>query len=53
MDVITRQAVFFGIPYLRVSHLKMGWCLDCHTNEAQQYIGAPVKNGTDCWTCHQ
>ena len=52
MDRITKQAVFLGIPYVRVSHLKMGWCLECHTNEAQKYIGTPVKNGTDCWTCH-
>ena len=29
----------------RVSSLKMGWCLDCHTKRN-------VKNGKDCWTCH-
>lgn len=53
MDRITRQAVFAGIPYLRVSNFKMGWCLDCHTNGAREFIGAPVKNGRDCWTCHK
>lgn len=30
----------------RVAPLKMGWCLNCHTQRA-------VKNGRDCWTCHQ
>ncbi len=30
----------------RVSSLKMGWCLKCHTKKQ-------VKNGRDCWTCHQ
>lgn len=30
----------------RVSSLKMGWCLNCHTKRE-------VKNGRDCWTCHQ
>jgi hypothetical protein len=30
----------------RVSSLKMGWCLDCHTQRK-------VKNGSDCWTCHK
>ena len=29
----------------RVSSLKMGWCLNCHTERN-------VKNGRDCWTCH-
>lgn len=29
----------------RVSSLKMGWCLGCHTKKK-------VKNGRDCWTCH-
>ncbi len=29
----------------RVSSLKMGWCLSCHTRKK-------VKNGRDCWTCH-
>jgi len=53
MDRITRQTVSFGIPYARVSPLKMGWCIECHNNEAQKYIGTPVKNGTDCWTCHK
>jgi len=53
MDRISRQTVLIGIPYVSVSPLKMGWCLDCHTNEAQTYIGTPVKNGADCWTCHQ
>lgn len=30
----------------RVSSLKMGWCLNCHTERN-------VKNGRDCWTCHK
>ncbi|MFQ5736758.1 MAG: cytochrome c3 family protein [Thermodesulfobacteriota bacterium] len=30
----------------RVSSLKMGWCLGCHTKRG-------VKNGRDCWTCHK
>lgn len=30
----------------RVSSLQMGWCLNCHTER-------DVKNGRDCWTCHQ
>ena len=30
----------------RVSSLGMGWCLTCH-------IKRDVKNGMDCWTCHQ
>ena len=30
----------------RVSSLKMGWCLSCHTQRE-------VKNGRDCWTCHK
>ncbi|MBE9503733.1 MAG: cytochrome c3 family protein [Proteobacteria bacterium] len=30
----------------RVSSLQMGWCLNCHTQRG-------VKNGRDCWTCHQ
>lgn len=34
MDVVTK-----------VSSLKMGWCLNCHTKKG-------VKNGLDCWTCH-
>ncbi|MBI5326712.1 MAG: cytochrome c3 family protein [Deltaproteobacteria bacterium] len=42
MDVLTR-----------VSSLKMGWCLDCHTNGAVAIIGREVKNGKDCWTCHK
>lgn len=25
---------------------KMGWCIDCHTQKE-------VRNGKDCWTCHQ
>ncbi|MCC7202218.1 MAG: cytochrome c3 family protein [Nitrospirae bacterium] len=35
MDVVTR-----------VSSLKMGWCIGCHTSYN-------VKNGRDCWTCHK
>jgi len=30
----------------RVSSLKMGWCLGCHTKRHN-------KNGRDCWTCHK
>ena len=30
----------------RVAPLKMGWCLDCHTNEH-------VEHGRDCLTCHK
>lgn len=30
----------------RVSSLNMGWCLKCHSERK-------VKNGFDCWTCHQ
>ena len=30
----------------RVSSLKMGWCIDCHTQK-------DVRNGRDCWTCHK
>lgn len=53
MDRITRQTVIFGVPFVRVSPLKMGWCLDCHKNGAKEFIGGPVRNGTDCWTCHK
>lgn len=37
----------------RVSSLKMGWCIDCHTNGAIAIIGREVRNGKDCWTCHK
>ena len=30
----------------RVSSLQMGWCLDYHKKRE-------VKNGRDCWFCHQ
>lgn len=30
----------------RLAPLKMGWCLNCHSERK-------VKNGFDCWTCHQ
>lgn len=30
----------------RVAPLHMGWCIDCHDSHG-------VKNGRDCWTCHQ
>ncbi len=30
----------------RVAPLQMGWCINCHDSHG-------VKNGRDCWTCHQ
>ena len=42
MDIITR-----------VSSLKMGWCIDCHTKGAVAIIGREVRNGRDCSTCHK
>ncbi len=30
----------------RIAPLQMGWCINCHDSRR-------VKNGRDCWTCHQ